>query len=609
MSSVPKSMSSVREARELYDLKEKAAKFYAENGVPKKMEEILNSMFYDNPPDVYGHLVNFFQGFAKPPTITKLKACKAFDSKGQTAIQTDLHCIVNNKEKLLSSTVSSSVSPTVLEIAKPEELEEECKEREQNVNEAIQILNTKICTELQGFDPLNQNEADALVTGIIKDLKAAEDEKLAQEAENKESTDDAADDKKPGSGLSKGDKPKSANSKNKDKGKGKGGKGGAPVVVVPDEPKEKMLCGSNCISAVSKTICMAGAEIQGVPLYEYISTLKYGQTQKQYRMPLPMVTIFLSGRTAPGKSSCIKEYMLVPSPDKPLNETIPMIVAVYNDLTKSILNKSGVQAKNITDIGALMVSFDRPEQGLDLIQESMTRLELKPGEDLCIALNLAGHEIFDYSVPPNVDEKGKYEVITGQQKVADDMVDFWAELLGRYPAVMAIIDPLRKQEDRQWMMLCERLSEKLYIIGDNVWHRPGLLKDEELQESFKSSGVVFKLESMNTVSDIITCAKKMEDNSNETVLSCGIGDSPDSVLVDLAVGMKARFIKIGAPCRGERVCKLNRLLAIETSLKDCDKLSPLEGFQFPTITLPPPPPEEESAEVDQPEVKESPKKK
>lgn len=94
-------------------------------------------------------------------------------------------------------------------------------------------------------------------------------------------------------------------------------------------------------------------------------------------------------------------------------------------------------AKYVNDVGALCPSYDRPEQGLDLLQDAMTSLGLTPGEHFNIALNCAGHEIFDF-------DKAKYEIVAGQQKSADDLVDFWTELLGRYPSVNVLIDPMRK---------------------------------------------------------------------------------------------------------------------------------------------------------------------
>lgn len=584
------SNSSLREARDLYELKEKAAKYYAENGVPQKMEEILNNMFYDNPSDVYGHLANYFQEFASCPTITKIKARAALDSKAHTAIQTEVYCTVNNKEQLVYTSLSSSTSPHVLEVGRPEDRDEEDREREENIKAAIKYINSDISPKLKGLDPTKQEESDPIVRKLVAELQTAEEERLAKEAEERGAEGNEELEKKSSSAVSK---PKSS--------KGKAGKGGAPVVVVPDEPREKMLCGSNCISAVSQALCCAGAATMNIPPFEYIARLRFNQVPSEFRLPLPMVTILQSGRSAPGKSNCVKEYMVVPKPGRPLRESLPQIQNIYNHIIKTILNKNGVAAKNVTDTGALMLPFDRPEQGLDMIQEAITHYELTPGEDFYIALNLAGHEIFDY-------EKGKYEVITGQQKVADDVVEYWADLLGRYPAVIAIIDPLRKQEDRQWMSLCERISERCYILGSRAYHRPGLLKDEELIDSFKTSGVVYKLEQMNTVTDLLDCAKKMEEAENQTVISANIGETTDTFLADLAVGMNARFIKLGAPCRGERVAKLNRLLAIEEQLEEQGKLAYHSMFEFPVITIPPPPEPEGGEEEGQEEVKETPRK-
>ena len=107
-------------------------------------------------------------------------------------------------------------------------------------------------------------------------------------------------------------------------------------------------------------------------------------------------------------------------------------------------------------------------------------------------------------------EKGKYEVFAGQMKAAEDLADFWGDLLTRYPSVIMLIDPMRRQEKEGWLKLCERVSEKCYVVGDAVYHRPGLLKDEELSESLKTSAICVKLEQVNTISDVLTVCKKME---------------------------------------------------------------------------------------------------
>ncbi|KAK3597780.1 hypothetical protein CHS0354_006138 [Potamilus streckersoni] len=600
------SKSSSKEVRELYELKQKASLYYAQNGVPQKMEDVLNTMFYDDPNDVYGYLAEYFGQFAKAPKITKIVARRGVDTRAQSTIQTEVYCRLKNKDKLVITSVSSNPSPDVQETARPEEKEEEEKEKEEFNKAAISYLNSDVNNRLQGISPVNQEEIDDIVSKLFADLKTVEDERLAREAAEKLAAGEeiSSEDKKLDSATSKPKSPKNDIAK---ESKGTRGKGGAKVPVVllpPSEPREKMVPGSNCMSAISQALCAAGAKVQDIDLFEHMAILRFGQAPDKYYLPIPMVTILHSGRAAPGKSNCVKEFMIVPRPGKPLEETLPQITAVYNQITKVVTTKNGTTAKNVTDTGAIVVSFDRPEQGLDMIQEAITAVGLTPGEDIYIALNCAGHEIFEY-------EKGKYEVITGQQKVPDDLVEYWAELLGRYMSVIAIIDPMRKQEAVHWMNLCEKISERCFIIGSHVYQRPGKLKDEELTDNFRSSGIVLKLEQMNTITDIMACSKKMEDAGNKVILAASQGETTDDFLADMAVGMNATFLKLGAPCRGERVSKLNRLLQIEEILKREDKLAQHEDFKFPVITPPPPPVTEEWEEAQPEETKknESGKKK
>lgn len=233
--------------------------------------------------------------------------------------------------------------------------------------------------------------------------------------------------------------------------------------------------------------------------------------------------------------------------------------------------------------------LDKPEQGLDLLQEAMTQLGLTPGKDFHVVLNCAGHETFDY-------EKGKYEVMAGQAKTPEDLTEFWSDLLSRYPFIIGLIDPIRKEEREAWMKLCEQLTDKCYVMGDAAYHRPGRLKDEELTDDFKTSGIVLKLEQMNTVSDVLKVIKKMEDADNQIIIGASSAETSDTLLADLAVGVNAKFFKIGAPCRGERVAKLNRLLVIETELETNCELDVWQPHTFTLIKPPTPPPENEDGE-------------
>lgn len=586
--------ASTKEAREKYELKQKAVKYYDQNGVPKKMEEVLNSMFYDNPDDVYGHLANYFAEYAKTPLISQVSARHGFDSKGQTTVQTDMYCTVRNNKKLSAAVVSSSSNSSLPENTKPEDREEEEKSREAGVEAAIALLNGDINTRLQGVDPALQSDVDQILMKLYEELKAEEDERLAKEA---------AEQAAMGGDGATPVKEEDASVSGKKGGKSSAKKGkSVTVVVVPDEPKEKLLPGAESVCVASRAACTAASAVREVPLYQHIATLRFGEIPKDMRVPIPMVTIIQSGRSAPGKLNCVKEFMVVPKPGMPIADSLKYCQKIYNYVAKTLVTKSGVAAQYGNDIGALCPSYDKPEQGLDILQDAITSLELTPGEDFFIALNLAGKEIFDY-------EKGKYEVMGGQPKVPEDLVEFWVELLGRYPSVIAIIDPMRKQEKEHWMRLCDRVSDKCYVIGNHTYPRPGLLLEEELTEEFKTSGTVLKLDQINTITDILECAKKMEDAENQIVLTTCHGETTDTFLADMAVGMNARFLKIGAPVRGERIALFNRLIQIENQLKLEGRLAFHGENVFPHIVPPPLPEIEEGEEAQEEEKKEEKGKK
>ncbi|XP_076104716.1 enolase 4-like isoform X2 [Mytilus galloprovincialis] len=594
-------MASTREKRELYEAKQRAVKYYNENGVPKKIEEIMNSMFYDNPADVYGYLSKYFETLAKPPTVSKITARQAYDSKGQPTVQTEVHGTVKNEDKLLYTHVSSTTNSSLLDNVRVEEREVDDQQRQENISAAINILNSDINNRIHATDPTQQDEVDRVIMKLYEELKVIEDERLAKEAEEMIKDD--------GESSHREDDKASVASGKKGKNSAKKGKSQA-AVYVPDEPKEKLLCGSNAFTAISQATCCAAAQVKHVDIYEHVACLRHGEIPEKFSVPLPMVTIIQSGRAAPGKLNCVKEFMVIPKHDMPLKKSMTYIQQIYNYVAKQFFAKGGTATKLVNDIGAMCPTFDKAEQGLDLLQEAITNCGLTAGEDFFIGLNCAGPEMFDYDpVPmagksdkvanfPGQDmhkEKGKYEVMVGIAKVADDLVEFWSDLLTRYPSIIAIIDPMRKQEEEAWMRLCDRISDRCLVIGSRAYHRPGLLKDEELTENFKSSGIAFKLEQLNTVSDVLTCVKKMEEDDNQIIMSSCQGETTDTLLADFAVGVNARFIKVGAPVRGERTVQINRLLQIEEQLETKDKLKPLEPNAFPHIA-PPPLPEPEEGE-------------
>nr|KAG5686404.1 hypothetical protein BaRGS_023704 [Batillaria attramentaria] len=446
------------------------------------MEEILNSMFYDDPEDIYGHL--------------RLSLC-----------------------------ISPATNTHLPDNARLEDREADEQKRTESVKAAVNYINNEISSKLKDMKPTDQQQIDAILNLYMQMLK---EEEVAQKQSEEAEAPPPEEVKPPG----------------------KGGKISV-VAVIPEEPREHFPQGSEMVCAVSQAICVAGARAQalaqGVPLYEHISSLYH-------------------------------------------TESLDYITGIYYYIEKSLSSKGGVGLKTVSETGALCPVFEKPEQGLDLLQEAITAANLTPGEDIHIAINAAAHEMFDF-------EKGKYEVMTGVLKGADDLVDFWVELMSRYPSIMIVIDPTRKLDRDQWMRLCDRITEWCFVAGDRIFNRPGVLMYEQLPEQMMTGATVLAMENMTTLSDMMGCARKMEGpHSTLPVINIPALTMPrnygtcgaDRVIIHIAVGMNARFIKLGAPNRGERVSKFNRLLQIEAELEASGKLAPQVDHEFVHIALPPP---------------------
>lgn len=356
---------------------------------------------------------------------------------------------------------------------------------------------------------------------------------------------------------------------------------------MPDKLKEVLYPGSSSVTALSQAFCTASAVLAGTSVFDHLIQSSGGDDYS-ICLPLPVITILQSGKAALGKSNCVKEFMVVPSPSMKFSEAIPAVIKLHGALMKLLCAKGGVTAKNVNDFGALCPALDKPEQGLDMIIEALSQQGLEMGKDFFFILNSSAHDYFDY-------EKGKYEVITGALKASEDMADFWTDLCNRYPSIIGIIDPVRPEEAASWNKVCSEISDRCLIITEKGYDRPGLLKNQTLDfHQFATSGLVMRLTGCNTVTHITECAKKMIDCGNTVMLAGGENESNSTLLVDVAIASKARFIKLGAPARGERIAKFNRLLELEEELGE--RRTQWGTLEFPVIPpkLPTPSPTDEN---------------
>ncbi|PIK49475.1 putative enolase-like protein ENO4 [Apostichopus japonicus] len=562
------SRSSQRNAREFFELKQRAVQFYKENKLPEKLEDILNAMVYEQPPDVYGRLSEYFESISSPIVISKFQANQVLDSRGQPTIQADVHCIRKGIEECMASSTMASYNH-LTDTAPPDQKESEDKERQESVLAAIEFIQGPISEGLSGLDPTQQKEADDIVCSIINKLK---EENEALNEEKSPAKVEIADEAK-----SETSKPETKNASAK--GKKKSGSAKSTTVVI-QEPKEPMFCGCNAVCVVSQAVARVGSEVKGIPLYEYIASLCYEDSPYQFSFPIPMMTVLSSGKASPGKQNLLKEVLLIPKPDLSFCESVQQLTQIYQRVSNLHFSKVGVVAYYTNDFGGVCPQYDRPDQLLDHITEALLSLGLTAGEDIFIGLNCAAHEIYD-------PDKGKYEVMSGALKTGDDMLEVYGDLITRYPGIIALIDPLRKHDITALERLCSQFSEKCFILGDQVYPRP----EKFLLTGFDKlnlNGATLKLQQMTAVTDVLKASRMIHDNGCVSIIAGVQGDTTDPFLADLAVGAQATFVKFGAPTRGERVALYNRLSRISDELSSKGALVARTKFPFRAIHQPEP---------------------
>ncbi|XP_014800696.1 PREDICTED: enolase-like protein ENO4 [Calidris pugnax] len=593
--------------RQLMGPRQEAAEYYRGHGVPQRMEDALNALFPLRPADLYGELANYFSKFSKAPVICKLVGRKVLDGVGQPTLEVEIYCTVKNYEKRICSTVISSHSQ-IPEDALPGTTEADEKERMDSVNTAVEWVNDSLNTLLRGLEPTDQCKVDKILGEYY--TKQAEEKKEIQKQEEEEAAEVT---------LALTSCISSATALPVGKKAAKTGKkvSVAESVIPPAEPIESVLRGSLAIGGTSLAIAKAGATISHIPLYLHIALLKHDQDlPKEMTLPLPMVTLLNCEKIPPAKLKFAKEVMLIPPVQLSLKQGIERVLDIQKELMRLLESPGKVQSspqladskkgkaqnagkkappralKRISHLGCLITGYDSLEQLLLLMQTACSNLGLELGTDMYLGINCAAHELMDYG-------KGKYEILTGTFKSPDEMVDMYVELINKFPFIIALIDPLRKEDREQWNNICCALGSKCYLIAEDAATHISKLKTDQNINTPRCSGVVLKYINQTKVSDLIELTGLLDGQRHITILGSPDGESSDDSLVDLAVGLGARFVKLGGLSRGERVTKYNRLLAIEEELAKNSRLreANLEFVAFaeesqpeeePSDVLPPP---------------------
>ncbi|XP_028005359.2 enolase 4 isoform X2 [Eptesicus fuscus] len=545
--------------RELQRLKQQALEYYRENDVPRRLEELLNSTFYLQPADVYGHLANCFSKLAKPPTICKVAGKHVLDGLGLPTLQVEIFCTIQNFPKYICSVVMATHFE-VYENAVPELAEAMEAERLDAVSIAVQWVNETITQELQGLEPSSQAEVDQVLRTFFENKVQEDKERKELEKSLENSAVHIPSSLMPPPPPTPPPPPPA---------KKKGQKQGRKTSITekplpPPEPAEPVLCGSMAVGAVSLAVAKTSAALDSNPLYFSIASLKHQQEQPaKLTIPLLMVSLVSCGKSSSGKLNLMKESVeMLMEIQKQISKTIETPPPPKAETKKGHNGgKRGQQpiTGKMSHLGCLTINYDTIEQPLLLIQGICANLGLELGTNLYLAINCAAHELVDYS-------KGKYEVMMGTYKNTTEMVDLYVDLISKFPSIIALIDPFRKEDSEQWDSLYNALGSRCYIIAGSASKSISKLLEEGNIRTPRSSGRIIKHTNQTTMSDLVAISNLIDSKKHVAVFGSTEGESSDDSLVDLAVGLGVQFIKLGGLSRGERVTKYNRIFTIEEEL-------------------------------------------
>jgi len=320
------------------------------------------------------------------------------------------------------------------------------------------------------------------------------------------------------------------------------------VLIDLDGTGNKGRLGANAILGASIAVARAAAEACGLPLYRYLGGVG------ACTLPVPMMNI-LNGGSHADNNMDIQEFMVMPVGAKSFSEALRMGVETFHNL-KKVLKGKGLNT-NVGDEGGFAPQLRSNAEAIEVILEAIAKAGYRPGKDLCVALDAAASEF---------GEKGKYVFRKSDKSKRDSMqlVRFYEDLCRQYP-IVSIEDGFSEDDWEGWKMFTDAMGKKIQIVGDDIFvTNPSILR-KGIAKGVANS-VLIKLNQIGTVTETIEAIEMAKRAGWTAVVSHRSGETEDSTIADLVVGLSTGQIKTGSASRTDRVAKYNQLLRIEEEL-------------------------------------------
>lgn len=319
------------------------------------------------------------------------------------------------------------------------------------------------------------------------------------------------------------------------------------LMISLDGTDNKSKLGANAILGVSMAVARAAAKSLDLPLYQYLG----GFNAKE--LPVPMMNILNGGAHADNNVD-IQEFMIMPVGAEFFTEALRSCAEVYHTL-KTVLKGKGLST-GVGDEGGFAPNLESNEEALEVICEAIKAAGYEPGKDFKLAIDAASSEFY---------KDGKYDLAgEGKIKTAEEMVDFYEYLVGKYP-IVSIEDGLAEEDWDGWKVLTDRLGKKVQLVGDDLF----VTNSKRLAKGIDmgvANSILVKVNQIGTLTEAFEAMELAKRSGYTCVVSHRSGETEDAIIADIAVAVNAGQIKTGAPARSERVAKYNQLLRIEENL-------------------------------------------
>lgn len=321
------------------------------------------------------------------------------------------------------------------------------------------------------------------------------------------------------------------------------------AMIQADGTETKSKFGANAILGVSMAALKASALDAKIPLYRYVSDNFGGGKVEE---PRPMMNIINGGAHADNKLD-FQEYMIIPMADT-IKERVRIGSEVFHNL-KNVLKEKGL-VTSVGDEGGFAPDLSSNGEGFELIMEAIQKAGYVPGKDVCMAIDVAASEFY---------KDGKYHLVgEGRSLTTDELIEYYEDLTNKYP-IISIEDPVDENDWEGFTKVTEKLGNKIQLVGDDLF----VTNKKCLQMGIdKKAGnaILLKVNQIGTITETLETIELARSHQYNTIISHRSGETEDTTIADLAVGLHLGQIKTGSMSRTDRMCKYNQLIRIEEEI-------------------------------------------